>query len=183
MDNDNITRTGETVQQPGAFRAIFLQPEGFAMPYLHLDVTNHYPLAVKRDLAKRLGSVYATTMQTTPDLVNVAFRELGEGNLWNCAGETPRPSAVLSCEIRRGRPPEQRERLGKALLAALVDALGLDPTLTAVEMTQHAGDEVYAEAYVDGVLQGGLGKDWTPDETKQSLMDTLIAEKRAALAG
>lgn len=152
------------------------------MPYLHLDTTRSYPIAMKRDLAKRLGAIYAGVMQTTPDLVNVAYRELGEGNLWNCGGETPRPAAVLSCEIRRGRPPEQRERLGKALLGALVEALELDPTLTAVEMTQHAGDEIYLEAFVDGVLLGGLGKDWSPDEPGKPLIHALIAEKRAALS-
>lgn len=30
-------------------------------------------------------------MQTTPDLVDVSFRELGEGNLWRC--ETTGPGA------------------------------------------------------------------------------------------
>ncbi len=152
------------------------------MPYLQLDTPNRYPLAVKRDLARRLGAIYAQVMQTTPDLVNVTYRELGEGNVWNCAGETPRPAAVLMCEIRRGRPSEQRERLGKALLGALVETLGVDPTLTAIEMTQHAGDEIYLEACVDGVLQGGLGRDWSPDETETSMMDNLIAERRAAPA-
>lgn len=150
------------------------------MPYLHLDLPHDYPLPIKRELARRLGALYADVMQTTPDLVNVTFRELGEGNVWKCGGDAPRPAAVLCCEIRRGRPPEQRERLGRALLAAVSEALDLDPTLTAVEMTQHAGDENYLEAYVDGALQGGLGKDWNPSETERSMMDSLIAEKRGA---
>jgi phenylpyruvate tautomerase PptA (4-oxalocrotonate tautomerase family) len=147
------------------------------MPYLHLDLTRDYPLPVKRDLAKHLGDIYAEVMQTTPDLVNVTFRELGEGNVWKCGGDEPRPAVVVSCEIRRGRPPEQREHLGRALLAAVSQALELDPTLTAVEMTQHAGDEIYLERYVNGVLQGGLGKDWSPSETERSMMETLIAER------
>ena len=147
------------------------------MPYLHLDLTRDYPLTVKRDLAKRLGDIYAEVMQTTPDLVNVTFRELGQGNVWKCGSDEPHPAVVVSCEIRRGRPPEQREPLGRALLAAVSQALELDPTLTAVEMTQHAGDEIYLEAHVDGVLQGGLGKDWNPGETERSMMETLIAER------
>jgi phenylpyruvate tautomerase PptA (4-oxalocrotonate tautomerase family) len=150
------------------------------MPYLHLDTTEHYPFATKRDLAKRLGAIYADVMQTTPDLVNVCFRELGEGNLWNCAGEVPRPAAVLSLEIRRGRPPEQRERLAKALLAAVVEALGLDPTLTPVEMTQHAGDEIYMEGYVDGALYGALGRDWSHEEVDRPLVEQMITERRMA---
>ena len=149
------------------------------MPYLHLDTVTSHPTALKRELATRLGQIYADTMQTTPDLVNVTFRELGEGNIWNCATNPPRPSAVLSCEIRRGRPPERRERLGKALMAALVETLGFDPTLTAVEFTQHAGDEIYLEGYVDGRLEGGLGKDWNPNEQAgQSMMDSIVADKR-----
>ena len=46
-------------------------------------------------------------MQTTPDLVTVAFRELGEDGLWCCGAGEPEPAAQLSCDIRRGRPPEQ----------------------------------------------------------------------------
>jgi phenylpyruvate tautomerase PptA (4-oxalocrotonate tautomerase family) len=147
------------------------------MPYLHLDLPHTYPLPMKRDLAKRLGNIYAAVMQTTPDLVNVTFRELGAGNVWKCGVDEPRPAVVVSCEIRRGRPPEQRERLGRSLLAAIAQTLEFDPTLIAVEMTQHAGDEIYLEAYVDGVLQGGLGKDWSPTETERSMMETLIAER------
>lgn len=150
------------------------------MPYLHLDTNGHYPTSVKRDLAKRMSRVYADVMQTTPDIVNVCFRELGEGSVWNGAGEVPRPAAVLSLEIRRGRPPEQRERLAKALLAAVVEDLGLDPTLTPVEMTEHAGDEIYMEGYVDGALYGTLGRDWSPEEVDKPLIEQMIAEKRMA---
>jgi phenylpyruvate tautomerase PptA (4-oxalocrotonate tautomerase family) len=145
-----------------------------------LHTNGHYSTSIKRDLARRMSRVYAEIMQTTPDLVNVAFRELGEGSVWNGAGEAPSPAAVLSLEIRRGRPPEQRERLAKALLAAVVEALGLDPTLTPIEMTEHAGDEIYMERYVDGVLYGTLGRDWNPKEVDRPLIETMIAKKRAA---
>jgi len=36
-------------------------------------------------------AMYGEIMQTTPDLVDVSFRELGEGNLWRC--ETTGPGA------------------------------------------------------------------------------------------
>jgi phenylpyruvate tautomerase PptA (4-oxalocrotonate tautomerase family) len=55
------------------------------VPYLQLDVPNHYPVDVKRDLARSLGAKYACIMQTTPDLVTVAIRELGEGGVWCCS--------------------------------------------------------------------------------------------------
>jgi len=149
------------------------------MPHLQLDVPKHYPLSVKRDLAGRLGRHYAEIMQTTADLVHVTFRELGEGGVWHCtAGEPVTPAAVLSCDIRRGRPAEQRARLGEVLLNACVEALGLDPLLMTVEFTQHAGDEIYGKILVDGVPQGGLGKDWSPSETQSPLMETLRSEAR-----
>jgi phenylpyruvate tautomerase PptA (4-oxalocrotonate tautomerase family) len=150
------------------------------MPHVQIDLSTDNPIEVKRDLAKRLGNIYAEVMQTTPDLVHVTFRELGHGNVWSCKGETPRPAATISLEIRRGRPPEQRERLARAVMAACVEALGIDPTLAAVEMTQHSGDENYLEDYVDGVLRGGLGVDWTPDEVGKPLRQAMIEKMRAS---
>lgn len=150
------------------------------MPYLHIDLATKHSFEVKRDLAKRLGDIYAEVMQTTPDLVHVTFRELGEGNVWSCRGETPRPAALLSLEIRRGRPPEQRERLAEAVLAACVQALRIDPTLAAVEMTQHSGDENYLADYIDGTLRGALGVDWTPDEVGKPLREAMIEKIRSS---
>jgi hypothetical protein len=112
--------------------------------------------------------------------VHVTFRELGEGNVWSCKGEMPQPAAVLSLEIRRGRPPEQRERLARAVLAVCVQTLGIDPTLASVEMTQHSGDENYLEDYVDGVLRGTLGPDWTPDEISRPLRQSMIEKMRTS---
>ena len=66
------------------------------MPYLQLDVPNHYPVEVKRDLARRLGDSYAQIMQTTPELVTVAFRELGEGGVWCCGVGEPETAALIS---------------------------------------------------------------------------------------
>lgn len=153
------------------------------MPHLQLDVSNRYPVAVKRTLAKRFGEVYAEIMQTTPDLVGVSFRELGDGGHWRYTYDEPVPAAVLSCEIRRGRPPERRARLGRPLVDACVESLDLDPLLLTVELTQHAGDEIYGTQMVDGVLRGGLAKDWSPDETKTPLMESLAAAAREARKG
>jgi phenylpyruvate tautomerase PptA (4-oxalocrotonate tautomerase family) len=94
------------------------------MPYLQLDVPADYPLEVKRDLAQRMGAQFAELMQTTPDLVNIAFRELGEGGVWNTGKDAPVPSSVLNLAIRSGRSPEQRERLAAALHTTVADELG-----------------------------------------------------------
>ena len=150
------------------------------MPYLQLDLPRAYPSSVKQDLAKRMGDTYAEIMQTTPDLVAVAFRELGEGNMWRCrnAETQPVPGSVLACEVRRGRPPEQRERLAEALFNMCVETLGLDPLFFAVEFTQHAGDENYLQGLVDGVYKGRLGEDWSPEETNVPLTERLAASLR-----
>jgi len=127
------------------------------MPYLQLDVPNHYPLEVKRELARRLGDSYAQIMQTTPELVTVAFRELGEGGVWCCGAGEPEPAALISCDIRRGRPAEQRAELAQALIDACVDTLGLRSDRLVVEFTQHTADEVYRDGRC-------WAAEWTPAE-------------------
>ena len=127
------------------------------MPYLQLDVPNRFPLDVKRGLARRLGDIYAHIMQTAPDLVTVAFRELGEGGVWCCGTGEPEPAALISCDVRRGRPPEQRAELAQALIDACVETLGLRIERLVVEFTQHAGDEMYRPGR-------GWGAEWTPGE-------------------
>jgi phenylpyruvate tautomerase PptA (4-oxalocrotonate tautomerase family) len=127
------------------------------MPYLQLDLSHRYPIEVKRPLAQRLGCIYADVMQTVPNKVTIAFRELEEGSLWRCGVNEPTPAAVIMCDIRRGRPAEQRARLAEALVAACVKVLALPPTALLVEFTQHTGDEIF--------LPGrGLAPDWTPAE-------------------
>jgi phenylpyruvate tautomerase PptA (4-oxalocrotonate tautomerase family) len=134
------------------------------MPYLQLDVSGRYPIEVKSPLARRLGKIYADVMQTSPNRVIIAFRELGEGSLWRCGAGEPTPAAVIMCDIRRGRPAEQRARLAEALVAACVAALALPATALLVEFTQHAGDEIF--------LPGrGLARDWTPVEAQTFTSD------------
>ena len=128
------------------------------MPYLQLDVPEHYPVEVKRDLARRLGDQFARIMQTTPDMVRVAIRELGEGGVWHCGAGEPEPAACISCDIRRGRTPEQRLKLAQAIVEACAETLGL-PKHTLVEFTQHPGDEFFGP--------GGLAPDWSPAEASK----------------
>ena len=131
------------------------------MPYLQLDVPQRYPIEVKQRLAKRMGDLYAEHMQTTPDKVRVGFRELADGSLWHCSDGDPKPGVVLMCDIRSGRPPEQRAGLAQALVDACVEALGVDPGML-VEFTQHSGDEMYRAGR-------GWAADWTPTEAAASV--------------
>lgn len=126
------------------------------MPFLQLELPQRYPADVKQRLARRMGDLYAQHMQTRPDAVRVAFRELTDGGLWRCSDGEPTPTAVLMCDIRRGRPPEQRAQLAEALIEACVEALAL-PTGMLVEFTQHSGDEMYRAGR-------GWAEDWTPAE-------------------
>lgn len=125
------------------------------MPFLHLDL----PIVVvdRARIAGRLARLYAEVMETNPERVTVAFRELGaDGILRTGSDGAMEPVVVVQCDIRRGRPAEQRKRLGDAVAALLEDELGWPPARTILEFSEHAGDEVWQST--------GLGSDWSPDE-------------------
>ena len=131
------------------------------MPYLQLDVPHQYPAEVRRHLARCFGDLFARIMQTAPNRVVVAFRELDDGALLRCGAANPEPAAVLKCDIRRGRTVEQRAKLARALIDACVVTLGLPPDQLSVEFTQHAADEIFQAG---GVLAG----EWTPAERRDA---------------
>jgi len=128
------------------------------VPYLQIDVPNHYPLLQKQRLAKRLGEIYAETMRANVKRISVAIRELAEGGIWRCTEGEPYQAALLMCDIRRGRPAEQRARLAQALIDACIEILGLRVEQINVEFTQHTGDEMFHP------LLGGLSDDWAAGE-------------------
>jgi phenylpyruvate tautomerase PptA (4-oxalocrotonate tautomerase family) len=132
------------------------------MPYLHFDLPGHFPAKTKRALAARLGVLYAEIMQTSPSIVKVSFRELGEANLFRCGAPDGgvEPVVVGQCDIRRGRPAEQRAALAAAIVAACAEALGVDPSTVELEFTQHAGDEMYR--------RGAFAGDWSAAESQDS---------------
>jgi phenylpyruvate tautomerase PptA (4-oxalocrotonate tautomerase family) len=131
------------------------------MPYLQLDVSDSYSPDAKQRLAKQLGQIYSTRMQADISRVSIAIRELTPGGLWRCTPDEPYLAALLMCDIRKGRPAEQRAQLAKALVEACVDVLGLRIDQINVEFTQHSGDEMYHP------MRGGLSSDWRPDEVAQ----------------
>lgn len=127
------------------------------MPYLQLDTPFSHTVEVKRQLARRLGEIYAQVMRSDINRLTVAIRELGDGGVWRCGAEGPRPAALLMCDIRRGRTAEHRAELARQLVAACIEILGLCEDNLNLEFTQHAGDEMYHTMY------GGLSDDWTPE--------------------
>jgi phenylpyruvate tautomerase PptA (4-oxalocrotonate tautomerase family) len=128
------------------------------MPYLHFDLPAAYPAEVKRVLAARLGALYAEIMQTTPRIVKVSFRELGEDGLFRCGAPDGgvEPVVVGQCDIRRGRPVEQRLALANAIVGACAEALGVPTSMIELEFTQHTGDEMFRH--------GAFAQDWSAAE-------------------
>lgn len=97
-------------------------------------------------------------MQANVKRISIAIRELTGGGIWRCSEAEPYPAALLMCDIRRGRPAEQREHLAKALVDACVEILELRLDQINVEFTQHSGDEMYHP------MLGGLSDDWQSGE-------------------
>jgi len=130
------------------------------MPYLQLDVNDHYSVDDKRRLALKMSETYARMMSVDIRRISVAIRELGDGGVWRIpeAGEEPTPVAVMMLDIRKGRTPELRMDVAKALCAHCIEILGLREDRLNVEFTQHSGDEMYHPAL------GGYSPEWTSGE-------------------
>jgi hypothetical protein len=130
------------------------------MPYLQLDVNDHYAPADKKLLAAKMSETYSKMMSVDIRRITVAIRELGEGGVWRIPeiGDEPVPVSLLMLDIRKGRPPELRMEVAKALCAHCVEVLGLREDRLNVEFTQHSGDEMYHPAL------GGYSPDWEPGE-------------------
>ena len=130
------------------------------MPYLQLDLPGRYEAETKRRVAARLGALYAEVMQTRRSMVNVGFRELGPDNLYRCGDGEPGPGLVVMCDIRRGRPPDQRLRLAEGIRDVCDEELGFGTNQVVVQFTQHGADEMYRD--------GGWGQEWSADEATPS---------------
>jgi phenylpyruvate tautomerase PptA (4-oxalocrotonate tautomerase family) len=130
------------------------------MPYLQLDVNERYTVADKRLLAAKMSETYARMMSVDIRRISVAIRELGEGGVWRVTepDNDPRPVSVMMLDIRRGRPPELRMEVAKALCKHCVEILGLAEDRFNVEFTQHSGDEMYHPAL------GGYSPEWEAGE-------------------
>ncbi|TDG02432.1 tautomerase [Paraburkholderia guartelaensis] len=130
------------------------------MPYLQLDVNDHYSVEQKKLLAAKMCDTYARLMSVDIRRISVAIRELGPGSVWRIPVDGAEPVAVslMMLDIRRGRPPELRMEVAKTLCAHCVEILGLREDRLNVEFTQHTGDEMYHPAL------GGYSPEWEPGE-------------------
>lgn len=130
------------------------------MPYLQLDVNGHYPATDKKLLAAKMSETYAKMMSVDIRRITVAIRELGEGGVWRVPdlGGEPAPVSLMMLDIRKGRPPELRMEVAKAMCAHCVEILGLREDRLNVEFTQHSGDEMYHPAL------GGYSPEWEPGQ-------------------
>ena len=129
------------------------------MPSIQIDL----PLAVdpttKQTLAGHVGAIYARIMEVQMDLLTVSVHDLGEGGVWRChESGPPTPSALIMCDIRKGRPIETRAHLAQSLIDVCLEICELDRLWMKVEFTQHAGDEMYHPHL------GGFNADWSGDE-------------------
>lgn len=129
------------------------------MPSIQIDLPLDLPASAKRELATRVGKIYADRMEVNADLLTVSVHDLGPGGVWRCQGDgEPTPSALIMCDIRSGRSRETRAALAQALIDTCVELLDLDRLWIKVEFTQHSGDEMYHPHL------GGFNQDWTGDE-------------------
>lgn len=126
------------------------------MPYVQLDLPGRFEADTKRRVAARIGALYAEVMQTRRSMVNVGFRELGPDNLFRCGDGEPQPGLVLMCDIRRGRPADQRLRLAEGIRDICGAELGFGANQVVVQFSQHAADEMYRD--------GGWGREWSAAE-------------------
>ena len=130
------------------------------MPYLQLDVNEHYSVETKQHLAARMSETYARMMSVDIRRISVAIRELGAGGVWRIPekGAQPAPVAMLMLDIRQGRSASLRMDVAKALCAHCIELLGLREDRLNVEFTQHTGDEMYHPTL------GGFSPEWSEGE-------------------
>jgi phenylpyruvate tautomerase PptA (4-oxalocrotonate tautomerase family) len=126
------------------------------MPYLHLDLAHHYPSETKRELATRLGHLYAEVMQTQLWRPNVGITELGENNLFHLGADGLVSITMVLVEIRRGRSLDLRLELGRRIVDICAEVLGVPKRTVLVEFTVHADDEMLRD--------GDWAGEWTAAE-------------------
>ena len=126
------------------------------MPYLQVDLPAPASAAAKERFARELAELYAAAMETQSRIPSIAFRELGPGNLVRLQDGELRAVLVIMCDIRRGRPPDQRETLARSIAQLAAAAFAIDDLQVVVEFTQHTPDEMYR--------YGAIAPEWSAAE-------------------
>jgi phenylpyruvate tautomerase PptA (4-oxalocrotonate tautomerase family) len=122
------------------------------MPYIQFDLPRDPSKQDFRPLAEAVAALYAEVMQTTPEGVTVAVREVGTGRVLRGG----RPMVAIRCDIRSGRPDAQRATFARALT-----------DLVARRVDLGAGECViyFVEGPGRWIFEGGEpNPDWSPSE-------------------
>lgn len=129
------------------------------MPYLQLDLNGFSTQQEKKRLAAALSKTYSRMMSVDVRWITIVIHNLSEGAIWRTSqkGELE-PASVLMLDIRRGRTPELRLELAKALCADCAKILRRPEDHFSVVFTQHAGDEMYHANL------GGYSPEWKPPD-------------------
>jgi phenylpyruvate tautomerase PptA (4-oxalocrotonate tautomerase family) len=123
------------------------------MPYIQLDLPRDPSEMGFAPLAQTIAELYADVMQTYPEGITVAVRELGSGRVLRGG----RPVVAIRCDIRSGRGDRQRESFATALtelVAQRAEELGSADSV--IYFTEGPGRFIF-EA-------GRPNPDWTPEE-------------------
>jgi len=128
------------------------------MPYLQVDLPAPASAEAKASFARSLASLYAQAMETGSHIPSIAFRELGADNLVRLQDGELRAVLVVMCDIRRGRPAEQREALARAIAQLAAESFAIDQLQVVVEFTQHTPDEMFR--------YGAIAPEWSPGEAQ-----------------
>ncbi len=129
------------------------------MPYLQVDLPAPASAAAKERFVRFLAAHYAAAMETQSHIPSIAFRELGAGNLVRLQDGELRPVLVIMCDIRRGRPSDQREAFARAIAIEAAATFDIDFLQVVVEFTQHTPDEMFR--------YGKIAPEWSPEEAQR----------------
>ena len=127
------------------------------MPSIQIDIGKTLPPELKQRLAQQIGELYCDVMQARSNIVSVLFRECGENNLFRAGNSPPKPVGVISCDIRKGRPTDQRTAFARQLVELCEKDIGTLEGGYVVYFTEHDGNEIFRDHHP--------GIDWSPTET------------------
>jgi phenylpyruvate tautomerase PptA (4-oxalocrotonate tautomerase family) len=123
------------------------------MPYIQFDLPRDPSDADFTAVANSVAILYADVMQTTPSGVTVAVRELGAQRVLRDGG----PVVAIRCDIRSGRPDNQRESFAAALTDLVRNrAEELGAAQSVIYFNEGPGRWIFED--------GEANPDWSPTE-------------------
>jgi phenylpyruvate tautomerase PptA (4-oxalocrotonate tautomerase family) len=130
------------------------------VPFIQIDLPRDPSADDFRSFADDVANLFAGVMQTTTAGVTVAVRELGRNRVLRGGPDGARPTVAIRCDIRRGRPTEQRDAFAIGL-ADLVERRAAE--LGAAEVVVYVNEGAGAWIYEDR----SPNAEWSPAEAGQ----------------